>query len=308
MSNVLRISDFRGAQQPMEKPQPTGQGLVFLHRKIRELPFYRTDSEAVHLWVHIMMAANPSPAIVPTDIGDQPVARGQFITGRNTLAKETGLDPDRIQYLLRKLEKMGMVTCLSNRKFTLITVTKYDEYQGVSCLKNEQKNYQPDYQQDYQPEPAPGKASEVVSTKQITNQIPTKNLNNNISSTDVEESALASQKPEQKKPSLSCEQVVEVYHRVLPEAQGIRILTDKRRNQIRTFWKKAAAANRQLGGTGFTLTDWEDYLNYIASNCRWMLENRPDQRTGRTWRRKSLEYFLNVDVYAKTREGACDDL
>ncbi|MGP7323778.1 hypothetical protein ACTZQY_26585, partial [Klebsiella pneumoniae] len=47
---------------------------------------------------------------------------------------------------------------------------------------------------------------------------------------------------------------------------------------------------------------------YIASNCRWMLENRPDQRTGKTWRRKSLEYFLNVDVYAKTREGACDDL
>lgn len=34
-----------------------------------------------------------------------------------------------------------------------------------------------------------------------------------------------------------------------------------------------------------------------------MLENRPDQRIGRTWRRKALEYFLNVDVYAKTREG-----
>ena len=58
----------------------------------------------------------------------------------------------------------------------------------------------------------------------------------------------------------------------------------------------------------FTLADWESYLSYIASNCRWMLENRPDQRTGKTWRRKSLEYFLNVDVYAKTREGACDDL
>ncbi|HBU9471779.1 TPA: DNA replication protein, partial [Klebsiella pneumoniae] len=34
----------------MEKPQPSGQGLVFLHRKVRELPFYKTDSEAVHLW------------------------------------------------------------------------------------------------------------------------------------------------------------------------------------------------------------------------------------------------------------------
>lgn len=55
--------------------------------------------------------------------------------------------------------------------------------------------------------------------------------------------------------------------------------------------------------TAFTTADWESYLSYIASNCRWMLENRPDQRTGKTWRRKSLEYFLNVDVYAKTREG-----
>ncbi|MCP6542065.1 DNA replication protein, partial [Klebsiella pneumoniae] len=43
-------------------------------------------------------------------------------------------------------------------------------------------------------------------------------------------------------------------------------------------------------------------------NCRWMLENRPDQRTGKTWRKKSLAFFLSVDVYAKTREGACDDL
>lgn len=292
----------------METPQTGGQGLVFLHRKIMELPFYRTDFEAMHLWVHLILKVNSAPGVVATEFGDQPVSRGQAITGRNTLAKETGLESDRVQYLLRKLEKLGMISCLSNRKFTLITVTKYDEYQGLNCLKNEQKNYQPNYQEDYQAKPASGAAFREGCTKAITNQIPTNNILNNISSTDVEESASAAEKPEQKKPSLSCEQVVEIYHRVLPEAQGIRILTDKRRNLIRSFWKKASAANRQLGGTGFSLQDWEDYLNYIASNCRWMLENRPDQRTGRTWRRKSLEYFLNVDVYAKTREGACDDL
>lgn len=150
------------------------------------------------------------------------------------------------------------------------------------------------------------RTSEVVPTE--CQQSATNNILNNISSTDVEESASASQKSEPKKPSLSCEQVVEVYHRVLPEAQGIRILTDKRRNLIRSFWQKANKITRQLDGHSFTLADWESYLSYIASNCRWMLENRPDQRTGKTWRRKSLEYFLNVDVYAKTREGACDDL
>lgn len=299
MSNVLRISDFRGAQQPMEKPQPTGQGLVFLHRKIRELPFYKTDSEAVHLWVHLIMDVNPEPAMVTTEFGEYPVGRGQTITGRHTLAKDTGISPDRVKYLLNKFTKMGMITTLTNKKFTLLTVTKYDDYQQffVPTECQQSANANPVITLP---------VAEVVPT--ACQQSATKNLNNNISSTDVEESASTSEKPEQKKPSLSCEQVVDVYHRVLPEAQGIRILTDKRRNQIRTFWKKAAAANRQLGGTGFTLTDWEDYLNYIASNCRWMLENRPDQRTGRTWRRKSLEYFLNVDVYAKTREGACDDL
>lgn len=277
MSNVLRISDFRGSQKPMEKPQPSGQGLVFLHRKVRELPFYKTDSEAVHLWIHLIMEVNSADGMVTTEFGEYPVSRGQVITGRHTLSKDTGIAPDRVKYLLNKFAKMGMITTLANKKFTLLTVTKYDDYQQF-----------------------------FVPTE--CQQSATNNILNNISSTDVEESASASQKSEPKKQSLSCEQVVEVYHQVLPEAQGIRVLTDKRRNLIRSFWQKANKITRQLDGHSFTLADWESYLSYIASNCRWMLENRPDQRTGKTWRRKSLEYFLNVDVYAKTREGACDDL
>ncbi len=277
MSNVLRISDFRGSQKPMEKPQPSGQGLVFLHRKVRELPFYKTDSEAVHLWIHLIMEVNSADGMVTTEFGEYPVSRGQVITGRHTLSKDTGIAPDRVKYLLNKFAKMGMITTLANKKFTLLTVTKYDDYQQF-----------------------------FVPTE--CQQSATNNILNNISSTDVEESASASPKSEPKKQSLSCEQVVDVYHQVLPEAQGIRVLTDKRRNLIRSFWQKANKITRQLDGHSFTLADWESYLSYIASNCRWMLENRPDQRTGKTWRRKSLEYFLNVDVYAKTREGACDDL
>lgn len=277
MSNVLRISDFRGSQKPMEKPQPSGQGLVFLHRKVRELPFYKTDSEAVHLWIHLIMEVNSADGMVTTEFGEYPVSRGQVITGRHTLSKDTGIAPDRVKYLLNKFAKMGMITTLANKKFTLLTVTKYDDYQQF-----------------------------FVPTE--CQQSATNNILNIISSTDVEESASASPKSKPKKQSLSCEQVVDVYHQVLPEAQGIRVLTDKRRNLIRSFWQKANKITRQLDGHSFTLADWESYLSYIASNCRWMLENRPDQRTGKTWRRKSLEYFLNVDVYAKTREGACDDL
>ncbi|RFC92668.1 DNA replication protein, partial [Klebsiella pneumoniae] len=129
MSNVLRISDFRGSQKPMEKPQPSGQGLVFLHRKVRELPFYKTDSEAVHLWIHLIMEVNSADGMVTTELGEYPVSRGQVITGRHTLSKDTGIAPDRVKYLLNKFAKMGMITTLANKKFTLLTVTKYDDYQ-----------------------------------------------------------------------------------------------------------------------------------------------------------------------------------
>lgn len=110
-----------------------------------------------------------------------------------------------------------------------------------------------------------------------------------------------------KAPALSCEAVLAVYHEVLPEAKGVRLLSDKRRNQIRTFWKKASKMTRQLDGTPFTLDSWHQYLTYISENCRWMLEDRQDPRSGRVWHRKGLEYFLSDETYLLVREGAKDD-
>lgn len=298
MGNVSNLAEAREARRLQQPRQNSGKGFALLHRKIMDVPFYK-DAEASHLWVHLILKAKHAPEVVLTDLGEKVVGRGQLLSGRNSLAFETGLKPDRVQYLLRKFQKLGMVSWISHGKFSVFTIVKYDDYQS---------NFVPaDYQQITSANPDAAMAAEEFVPADYQ-QITTDKEVNNISSTNVEESASASEKTEQKKTSLSCEQIVDVYHQVLPEAQSIRILTDKRRNLIRTFWQKAGKVTQQLDGHKFTLSDWESYLSYIASNCRWMLENRPDQRTGRTWRRKSLEYFLNVDVYAKTREGACDDL
>lgn len=298
MGNVSNLAEAREARRLHQPRTEGGKGFALLHRKIMDVPFYK-DAEASHLWVHLILKAKHTPESVLTDIGEMLVKRGQLLSGRNALAFETGLKADRVQYLLRKFQKLGMVSWVSHGKFSVFTIVKYDDYQSNSVPA--------DYQQitSANPEVVQPVAKSVPADYQ---KITTDKEVINISLTNVRESASATENQDKKKSSLSCEQVVEVYHRVLPEAQGIRVLTDKRRNLIRSFWKKAGAANRQLGGAGFTLADWEAYLNYIATNCRWMLENRPDNRTGRTWRRKSLEYFLNVDVYVKTREGACDDL
>ncbi|HED1841665.1 TPA: DNA replication protein [Citrobacter koseri] len=298
MSNVSNLAEAREARRLQQPRQNSGKGFALLHRKIMDVPFYK-DAEASHLWVHLILKAKHAPEVVLTDLGEKVVGRGQLLSGRNSLAFETGLKPDRVQYLLRKFQKLGMVSWISHGKFSVFTIVKYDDYQS---------NFVPAYYQQITSANTDAAMAAEEFVPAYYQQITTDKEVNNISSTNVEESASASEKTEQKKTSLSCEQIVDVYHQVLPEAQSIRILTDKRRNLIRTFWQKAGKVTQQLDGHKFTLSDWESYLSYIASNCRWMLENRPDQRTGRTWRRKSLEYFLNVDVYAKTREGACDDL
>jgi len=298
VGNVSNLAEAREARR-LQKPRTNdGKGFALLHRKIMDVPFYK-DAEAAHLWVHLLLRANHEQTMVSTDVGDVICERGEFITGRNTLAMETGLTADRVKSLLRKFQNLGMITTKSNNRFTVLKVVKYDEYQSNFCPADVQPVSSP---KAVVPMPVEDVCPADVQPVSTDNNI----LNNSL--TNVRECASAAEKPEQKKPSLSCEQVVEVYHRVLPEAQSIRILTDKRRALIRTFWQKAGKVTQQLDGHKFTLSDWESYLSYIATNCRWMLENRPDQRTGRTWRRKALEYFLNVDVYAKTREGACDDL
>ncbi|WP_276349337.1 DNA replication protein [Enterobacter hormaechei] len=298
MGNVSNLAEAREARR-LQKPRTNGgKGFALLHRKIMDVPFYK-DAEAAHLWVHLLLRANHEQTLVSTDVGDVICERGEFITGRNTLAMETGLTADRVKSLLRKFQNLGMITTKSNNRFTVLKVVKYDEYQSNFCPA------------DVQPVSSVNAVVPIPVEVECPADVQPVSTDNNIlnnSLTNVRESASAAEKPEQKKPSLSCEQVIEVYHRVLPEAQSIRILTDKRRALIRSFWQKAGKVTQQLDGHKFTLSDWESYLSYIATNCRWMLENRPDQRTGRTWRRKALEYFLNVDVYAKTREGACDDL
>lgn len=299
MSNVRNLAEAREAKRPQETPQHGGKGYALLHRKIKELPFYRTDSDAVHLWVHIILSANHAPAIVSTEFGEVLVKRGEFITGRNTLAAETGIGSDRIKYLLNKLEKLSMISRVSNKKFTRISVTKYDDYQP---------NFVPtDYQQSANANPLTARAAEEVVPTDYQQSATNNELNNNLLPKGNKYVA-GSQKSESKNPRLSCEEVWQALKEELPEARGWRTMDDSRRNAIRTFWSKANKIARDLDeGRPLTMEGFRGYLRYIRENCRWMLEDRPDNKTGRTWRRMKFDQFLNAKLYLEVREGDKDD-
>ncbi|AIF74342.1 DNA replication protein [Escherichia coli] len=298
MSNISNLAEAREARRLQQPHQSSGKGYALLHRKIMDVPFYK-DAEAAHLWVHLILKAKHTPEYVMTDAGEILVGRGKLLGGRNSLAFETGLKPDRVQYLLRKFKKLGMIDWVSHGKFSVFSVEKYDDYQS---------NFVPaDYQQITTSKPAiPMPASNTVPAdyQQITTD---KEYNNIISNTDVLESATADKKSDKKKPSVSCQDVVDAYHEILPEAPKIRALNDKRKNQIRTFWRKAGVITRQLDGHGFTMQDWRNYLSYVGENCRWMFEERPNHQRGTVWHKKGFDFLLNDNTYLKVREGEHDD-
>ena len=298
MSNISNLAEAREARRLQQPHQSSGKGYALLHRKIMDVPFYK-DAEAAHLWVHLILKAKHTPEYVMTDAGEILVGRGKLLGGRNSLAFETGLKPDRVQYLLRKFKKLGMIDWVSHGKFSVFSVEKYDDYQS---------NFVPaDYQQITTSKPAiPMPVSNTVPAdyQQITTD---KEYNNIISNTDVLESTAADKKSDKKKTSVSCQDVVDAYHEILPEAPRIRALNDKRKNQIRTFWRKAGVITRQLDGHGFTMQDWRNYLSYVGENCRWMFEERPNHQRGTVWHKKGFDFLLNDNTYLKVREGEHDD-
>ncbi|WP_113411260.1 DNA replication protein [Escherichia coli] len=320
MSNISNLAEAREARRLQQPHQSSGKGYALLHRKIMDVPFYK-DAEAAHLWVHLILKAKHTPEYVMTDAGEILVGRGKLLGGRNSLAFETGLKPDRVQYLLRKFKKLGMIDWVSHGKFSVFSVEKYDDYQSNFVPADYQQittskpaipmpasNTVPaDYQQITTSKPAiPMPASNTVPAdyQQITTD---KEYNNIISNTDVLESATADKKSDKKKPSVSCQDVVDAYHEILPEAPRIRALNDKRKNQIRTFWRKAGVITRQLDGHGFTMQDWRNYLSYVGENCRWMFEERPNYQRGTVWHKKGFDFLLNDNTYLKVREGEHDD-
>ncbi|MFZ1872633.1 MAG: hypothetical protein WAU54_07635 [Chania sp.] len=94
------------------------------------------------------------------------------------------------------------------------------------------------------------------------------------------------------------EAVLEAFHTTLPEMPKVLKLTDGRRKVLRKLWKDY----------DLNLEKWGAYLRYIAKKCRWMLEDRPDTNTGRTWRKKDFDYLITEVCYLKVKEERANDL
>lgn len=74
------------------------------------------------------------------------IKRGQLITGRQKLSKETGLSERKIRTALSDLQTTNNLTIKTTNKYSLITIVNYDKYQ-CSTINSDQQNDQQNVQQ-----------------------------------------------------------------------------------------------------------------------------------------------------------------
>ncbi len=102
-------------------------GFITLQRQIIDWEWY-DDANTFRLFIHILLKANHTDKNYRGTL----IKRGTFLTGRDVLAKETGLSIQQIRTGLKKLKSTNEITIKTNSKGSVVQVVKYNDYQSVT--------------------------------------------------------------------------------------------------------------------------------------------------------------------------------
>ena len=101
------------------------QGWIKIHRQFLDWEWY-DDANVKILFLHLLLKSN----YTDKNWRGVNIKRGQLVTGRFKLSKETGLTQQQVRTSLDKLISTNEITKSSTPNYTLITIVNYDKYQS----------------------------------------------------------------------------------------------------------------------------------------------------------------------------------
>lgn len=112
------------------------QGYIKVYRKLMDSPVW-SDPYYLKLWMYCLMKASHKEREIIVGNNVITLEPGQFLTGRNSLADDLnkGMKPklrlsERTWYrYLENLEKWQMLTIKKTNKYSVVSITKWKEYQ-----------------------------------------------------------------------------------------------------------------------------------------------------------------------------------
>jgi uncharacterized protein YdaU (DUF1376 family) len=102
------------------------------------------------------------------------------------------------------------------------------------------------------------------------------------------------------------QQILDLYHELLPQMAKVKLFSDARKRLLRSFWKKRTAEYKR-SGKEYSLDNMRVYLAYIADNCQWMMEDRPNGKGG-YWKAKNFDFVFTDKCYIAVKEERFNDL
>ena len=105
-------------------------GWIKLHRTLLNKGYYK-KSTFVHLWVHCLLRANHKDTEILWNGKTIMLHRGQFITGRNALSRETGINRSSVDRILKFFEIEHQIEQQMSNTSRLISITNYDKHQDI---------------------------------------------------------------------------------------------------------------------------------------------------------------------------------
>lgn len=114
------------------------ESYVKLYRKTLQNEWW-DDLNTMRLWFYLLLSVN----WVDKKWHGMIIKKGQIMTSVKKLAKATKISYQSIRTSLERLKSTNQVTCETTQGGTLITVVKWELYQGDSGVPNEQTNELP---------------------------------------------------------------------------------------------------------------------------------------------------------------------
>jgi len=115
------------------------EGWIKLHRKLLENPIF-LKPELLQLFVYCLLKANHKAQKIIFNGQEIEIKIGQFITGRNAMAKDLKQNPITTYKRLKILENLQILNIKSNNKFSVVTVVNYGLYQSEEIKRNTKRN------------------------------------------------------------------------------------------------------------------------------------------------------------------------
>lgn len=106
------------------------EGWIKIHRGLLDWEWY-SDTNCVRMALHLLLKAN----FQTKRWRGITVERGQLVTSRSMLARETGLSEREVRTAISKLEKSDFLTSRATSSYTIVTICNYEKYQSTDSAE-----------------------------------------------------------------------------------------------------------------------------------------------------------------------------